>query len=155
MDGMLPLVTGTVLAIAALMLVLAPLVSGRTTSDVSDADRRTNDARIADEEEQGSAIAALREIEFDRATGKLSDSDYVDLKQRYTRAALDELRAETLSIEPATVVPASVSNTISIDDAVEAAIARARESRPTCETCGPRPEIDAKYCSNCGSAITA
>jgi hypothetical protein len=32
-----------------------------------------------------SAIDALREIEFDRATGKLSDDDYAALKTEYTR----------------------------------------------------------------------
>jgi hypothetical protein len=153
MDGMLPLVTGTLLAIAALMLVLSPLVSGSSASPtMSEQDRRSNDARIADEEEQGSAIAALREIEFDRATGKLSDADYEDLKQRYTRAAIAELRGDSA----ATVTPASaavVSSPRSIDDAVDAAIARARASRVACDECGPRPEWDATYCSNCGKQL--
>ena len=40
-----------------------------------------------------SAIDALREIEFDRATGKLSDDDYASLKTEYTRTALVEMRA--------------------------------------------------------------
>jgi hypothetical protein len=30
------------------------------------------------------ALAALKEIEFDRETGKLSDADYELLKTRYT-----------------------------------------------------------------------
>ena len=154
MDGMMPLIIGTLLAIAALMLVLAPLVSGTTTRRVSESDRRSNDARIADEEEQGSAIAALREIEFDRETGKLSDTDYVDLKQRYTRAALEELRvAEGPAIVSSDISPVVSEGTLSIDDAVEAAIARARESRRACSTCGPRPEIEATYCSNCGKYL--
>lgn len=25
---------------------------------------------------------------------------------------------------------------------------------PVCEKCGPRPEGDAKFCSNCGAALT-
>jgi hypothetical protein len=149
MDGMLPLVTGTLLAIVALMLVLAPLVSGSATSPVSEQDKRSNDARIADEEEQGSAVAALREIEFDRETGKLSDADYADLKQRYTRAALDELRLA----DAAASSPAPVAAAMSLDDAVEAAIARARASRVSCSNCGPRPEVDATYCSNCGQKL--
>ena len=39
-------------------------------------------------------LVALREIEFDRATGKLSDVDYADLKTRYTREAIDAMRRE-------------------------------------------------------------
>lgn len=147
-EGVLSLATGTLLAILALIVVLAPLVSGATSTGVSAQAKRSNDARIADEEERGSAIAALREIEFDRATGKLSDADYVDLKQRYTRAALDEMRA-TESVE-GVVSGGSVGSTLSIDDAVEAAIARARQVQRACSVCGPRPESDATYCSSCG-----
>jgi hypothetical protein len=35
------------------------------------------------------ALRALKEIEFDRATGKLADADYDALKQRYTAEALE------------------------------------------------------------------
>jgi len=38
------------------------------------------------------ALRALKEIEFDRATGKLSDSDYEQLKAKYTEQALIALR---------------------------------------------------------------
>ena len=46
-------------------------------------------APVADED----AVVALREIEFDRATGKLSDTDYAELKSRYTERALAAMRA--------------------------------------------------------------
>lgn len=151
-DGLLPLVTGTLLAIIALVLVLAPLLSVTAPAEDTEQQRRSRNARIADEEEQGSAVAALREIEFDKATGKLSDADYADLRQRYTRAALEELRqAESAGREvavPDTVL--SAAGGLSIDDAVEAAIARARETQRACTVCGPRPELDATYCSSCG-----
>jgi len=26
---------------------------------------------------------------------------------------------------------------------------------PVCERCGPRPEADAQYCSNCGAALVS
>ncbi|MGH7669060.1 MAG: hypothetical protein ACRENQ_06160 [Gemmatimonadaceae bacterium] len=38
-------------------------------------------------------------------------------------------------------------------DAVEAALAVYRADRPDCPFCGPRPESDAAYCSNCGRAL--
>src|SRR3989442_11196200 len=41
---------------------------------------------------QAVALRALKEIEFDRATGKLSDTDYEQLKAKYTEAALAALR---------------------------------------------------------------
>jgi ribosomal protein L40E len=62
----------------------------------------------------------LRELEFDRETGKISDSDYEPLKARYTEQALAVMRAGSASV---------------------------------CEKCGLRPEQDAEFCSNCGSAL--
>ena len=43
---------------------------------------------------KGVALAALKEIEFDRETGKLSDADYEFLKAKYTGQAVEALRAE-------------------------------------------------------------
>ena len=83
------------------------------------------------------AVVALREIEFDRATGKLSDADYNDLKSRYTREAVAAMRREAAGPRPS-------------DDELEAAVRAYREQHGKCPTCGPRPEPDAIYCSNCG-----
>ena len=47
-----------------------------------------------EETPKGVALLALKEIEFDRETGKLSDADYQMLKEKYTAEALAALRAE-------------------------------------------------------------
>src|SRR5215831_19736547 len=81
---MIALVVGAALAVAALIYVLLPLFDAVTPLRA----RLTGVPAAAPE----SAIDALREIEFDRATGKLSDDDYTSLKATYTRSALVELR---------------------------------------------------------------
>jgi hypothetical protein len=126
------LVVGTVLGVGALAFVLYPLFftvaeSGRAAAQ---------QARPADD----SAIVALREIEFDRATGKLSDADYAELRKAYGERALRELRV--------TGAEASV-------DPIEARVRAYRESRRECPTCGLRPEPDAIYCSTCGVFLDA
>ena len=84
------------------------------------------------------ALRALKEIEFDRATGKLSDADYDALKAEYTVAALAALRTEhgsripTDAAAPSSLLPA-----------------------PVCPTHGPRPEADAMFCSECGRRLAA
>jgi len=40
------------------------------------------------------------------------------------------------------------------DDSVEAALMAFRAGRPECPDCGPRPEADSVYCSNCGRALS-
>jgi ribosomal protein L40E len=79
------LLVGTALAVASLCYVLYPLFRADIAvlpRPVSDAGRR-----------QSPAIDALRELEFDRQTGKISDDDYDALKARYTDQALAVMRA--------------------------------------------------------------
>lgn len=123
---MLALAIGTILALAAVAFVLWPLLrAGRLPARHAE----------APEEIPGStAVEALREIEFDRQTGKLSDADYAALKATYTERALAELRAE----------PAAAP------DPVESLVLTYRAQRQVCPDHGPRRESDAAYCSECG-----
>ena len=80
-------------------------------------------------------------------------SPHAELKTRYTREALAELRAadaREASTAPTTVVAAAVLSPDDAADPVEAAIRRARQNQRSCGVCGPRPEPDATYCSSCG-----
>ena len=58
-----------------------------------------------EETPKGVALLALKEIEFDRETGKLSDEDYQFLKDKYTAQALEALRAEEGRRRPTTSRP--------------------------------------------------
>ena len=136
---MLALAIGTLLVVVALAYVLYPLVFATAGPNVRPRPRATAFPASGDED----AIVALREIEFDRATGKLSDTDYADLKARYTQRALEAMRAEGVS--PAGGAP--------VEDAAEAAVLAYRARLRNCERCGPRPEPDAIYCSNCGAYL--
>lgn len=148
-------VAALLLAAAAIWLVLGPLMWPGTER------LRAWEPPDPEETARGVALDALREIEFDRETGKLSETDYAELKSRYTVAAVNALRNEErdsagLPSDRPTVQP---SDQLS-DSAVEAMIAaRARAigggSAPACRTCGPRPEPDAVYCSTCGRGLDA
>jgi len=146
-DGSAPLLVGTGLAIGALALVLSPLLSAVDEAPVG----RPRKAGAPDPDDRpATAVDALREIEFDRATGKLSDTDYAELRQRYTREALAELRAADAAADAAPDASGAAGPETATIDAVEAAIARARARQQACTVCGPRPEPDAIYCSSCG-----
>jgi ribosomal protein L40E len=79
------LIVGTLLAVASLCYVLYPLF--RTEGAVVARARDVYSPR------QSPAIDALRELEFDRQTGKISDADYEPMKARYTEQALAVMRA--------------------------------------------------------------
>jgi len=134
---MLPLIVGTLLAVLAVAYVLYPLLFGN--APVS---RRPIGLPLVAPPADEDAIVALREIEFDRATGKLSDADYAELKARYTTRALAAMRARG---EGGVDAPP--------EDLVEATVLAYRARLKSCAQCGPRSEPDAIYCSNCGSYL--
>jgi hypothetical protein len=82
---MTALLIGTALAVASLCYVLYPLFRAATVT-VPATPRRVVRA-------ESTAVDALRELEFDRQTGKISDADYGPLKTRYTEQALIVMRA--------------------------------------------------------------
>ena len=152
-------------AIAAALVALAvvALIIGPLTHPGEGAAGGADEPEDLEETPKGMALAALREIEFDRETGKLSDEDYASLKAKYTAEALAILRTES-GDAGARVLPSAESPAddpkpgLSAGDAVEALIAdRVRTlqaSNIRCPSCGPRPESDALFCSSCGRSLT-
>lgn len=83
---MTALLIGTLLAVASLCYVLYPLLR-------ADPGIQLPPPPPPQRDDQGSAVDALRELEFDRQTGKISDADYAPLKARYTAEAVAVMRA--------------------------------------------------------------
>ena len=144
----LALALGAVVAAGASWLVLKPLVLGEAAIDRALAPI-ADDPSIIRPPDPASAVEALREIEFDRATGKLSDGDYQALKATYTREALAELRARDGALAAAGVGAAGGAGGAG-DDAVERALQAYRARAPRCPEHGPRAQADARFCTECG-----
>lgn len=105
-----------------------------------------------EETARGQALLALKEIEFDRETGKLSDSDYAMLKAKYAALAIEAIREEERQAPPQpadleALIAARVER-LKAEGGVATAVAVA-----ACPVCGPRPEADALWCSGCGQAL--
>lgn len=153
-------IAAVVVGVAILALILEPLLSG--TSAPPDWSASSADFDDLEETPKGQALAALKEIEFDRATGKLSESDYEALHQKYTAEAVALLRVEAASLPPPSSAPATADDIEALVAARVQALRSARASMPPAETggaacarCGPRPELDAVFCSSCGVRLRA
>ncbi|MDQ2891051.1 MAG: hypothetical protein M3R65_10955 [Gemmatimonadota bacterium] len=120
---MTAMIVGTMLAIAVLCFVLYPLFREPLGIGVMSALPPRTALGVT------TAVEALREIEFDHATGKLSDVDYAELRSSYTQSAVTAMR--------------------------DGGAGPAQPGGVICEHCGPRPEADAVYCSECGHALAA
>jgi ribosomal protein L40E len=86
---MTALLIGTALAVVSLCYVLYPLIR----RDVTPARLQPPTRSL-----QSPSVEALRELEFDRETGKISDLDYAPLKARYTAQAIAVMRAGTHAV---------------------------------------------------------
>jgi hypothetical protein len=138
---MLELIAGILLAAGATYYVLLPVLR-------PPAEPAGGGASAADEGEdpeddlspQTVALRALKEIEFDRATGKLSDTDYEQLKAKYTAEALAALRDESGNVTRETGHVAASASPFPV-------------SRFPCPEHGARPEPGALFCSDCGRRL--
>jgi rRNA maturation endonuclease Nob1 len=136
--------------LAVLWIVLDPLLRPHRS--------RPAPVEPVDPEEtpKGIALTAIKEIEFDRETGKLSESDYEFLKAKYTAAALDALRQETeagaTDLEALVAAKVRALRSASAPAAPEISDSMAGGTR-ACGACGPRPEPDAIFCSSCGRRL--
>jgi len=136
---LIELIVGILLAAGVTYFVLLPIL--RPAVDPAGSDALGGDEGEDPDDDmspQTVALRALKEIEFDRATGKLSDSDYEQLKTKYTQEALAAMRGEQgagsreqpLKPAPRSLLPA-----------------------PSCPEHGARPETGALFCSDCGRRL--
>lgn len=133
------IIAGLVLAAAAVLLVLDPLIRPQTAPPEDFEPERDP---VLDRRDL--ALAALKEIEFDRATGKLSDDDFDRLRRRYAGDAVTALREADEALQPGTS-----------EDAVERLIAETRvkvRGKKFCSQCGGLLEGSGKFCVECGAA---
>lgn len=88
------LVIGALLAVGSVVLVAVPFLREPAATD----DRllrpdAAQQRRLAVAEERDRALAALKELEFDHRTGKVSDDDYRELVGVLRQRAAETLRA--------------------------------------------------------------
>ena len=96
------LVLGGLLAVACVLLVARPFLREPAPEhDRLEEPGTSEQARIALEEERDRALAALKELEFDHRTGKVSDEDYRSLVVPLRREAAEALKKlEPRALEP-------------------------------------------------------
>jgi hypothetical protein len=87
------LVLGALLAVAAVWFVAHPFLRREAVEERLDAHGDVERRRLSLEEDRDRALAALKELEFDHRTGKVSDEDYRAIVGELRRAAAEALRA--------------------------------------------------------------
>lgn len=135
-------VAAALVGVSLLWLVFEPLFTPARPREVSALD--LDALEEAEDTRSGVALTALKEIEFDRETGKLSDDDYAFLKQKYTVEALTALRSESDDADP------------DVEAQVAARVATIRaegDGAAACAGCGAGVEPGTRFCPSCGTPV--
>lgn len=109
-------------------------------------------ARTALEHDKGLVLRAIKELEFDRAMGKVGDADFEEIGGRLRARAMTIM--EDLERTPVDAPPPRVAGS----RGAAARGARASDSSPAaaerrCGSCGDPVDTTAKFCPHCGARL--
>jgi hypothetical protein len=149
-QGFLPILMLTVLMASTALVGLAmvrsvrPLVSEQVDRTTMVGQR----TRAALEREKLLALRAIKELEFDRAMGKLSEPDWQEMSGRLRARAARLMRQLDAGAGYREQVEKDLAKRLSsMPAATEAPAAR------FCASCGTARDADAKFCKNCGTKL--
>ena len=129
-------------AAAGLYRMLAPLA----IRDVSRLrDRPSERLRAALEREKNLVLRSIKELEFDRAMGRLSDEDWKEMSGRLRVRAARLIRQ----------LDAGVGYRQQIEQEIERRIGKSDDApkRGVCAQCKTANDVDARFCKSCGARI--
>lgn len=152
-----------------------PLLASEFTDAVAMVGPRT---RAALEQDKQQVLRAIKELEFDRAMGKVGESDFEELRARLRARALALLRqleqgdspyralierelrarlAARLAVDAATGAAKghgrSAAQTPGVAAAPAATVPGRGERLQACRACGTANDADARFCKHCGAKL--
>jgi len=133
--------TAALVGLAALRMV-RPLVSA-DEERVAVVGQRT---RAALEREKHLTLRAIKDLEFDRAMGKLSEADWHEMSGRLRARAASLIRRLDAAGDYRSQIEAEVAKRLEARGAATA-------SSPVCAKCSTLNDQDAKFCKNCGERL--
>src|SRR5262245_54599550 len=138
-------IIGAVLLVAAVVLfVLQPMLSGQRASLHREMDEMTEA-----EARRRVTLLALRDVEYDYATGKLDETDYNAMRRELAAEAVAALQAVDAE---AAVGPGSAPP--DLEKEIERLKSGLRAGR-TCGSCGAANGAGSKFCSYCGATLAS
>jgi hypothetical protein len=130
----------------AALRALRPLVSGDDDRTAMVGQR----TRVALEREKNLTLRAIKELEFDKAMGKLSESDWQEMSTRLRVRAAGLMRQLDAGSGYREQIERDVTKRL---DVAPASSTTSATRGNFCTECGTGNEGDAKFCKNCGRKL--
>lgn len=141
------------MAVFAAAAVVLPFVRGESGENADDAESRLEEFL----ERKDVLYGALKELDFDRAAGKLSDSDFLRIEAQYRERAIGVLREIDALVETgdpeADLSEALEREILALRKAVrvEDPSPEAAETAPDARDDPPEP----RFCRDCGAPVSS
>ena len=129
----------------AALRALQPLVSPEDDRSAAIGHR----ARAALEREKLLTLRAIKDLEFDRAMGKLSESDWQEMSTRLRARAAGLIRR----LDAGSNYRAQIESEVAKRLESRGAAAGIAERPHVCAKCSTTNEADARFCKNCGEKL--
>ncbi|MDE2876911.1 MAG: c-type cytochrome biogenesis protein CcmI [Gemmatimonadota bacterium] len=136
------LIGGVLLGAGVLLFVLEPVFSGKS-APMYDGDDVFDEGAAR----RRVALTALRDLEYDRATGKLDENDYGQLRTELSREALEHLGDQG---EGGGRGPDRASRELEEEIAE---LRRAIREGMQCSGCEYLNRLGARFCARCGEGL--
>ena len=138
------LMAATTLVGMAALRAIRPLVSEQDDRS-SVIGQRT---RAALEQEKATTLRTIKELEFDRAMGKMSEEDFHEMSVRLRGRAARLMKQLDAGAGYRPKIEQDLAKRLG--DAAEKSSAQAQR---TCARCSTANDIDARFCKNCGERL--
>ena len=109
--------------------------------------------RAALEREKFLTLRSIKELEFDRAMGKVSDADWQEMSGRLRLRATGLMRQLDAGSGYREQIERDVAERLASRAPVPETQATVAAAGNFCTECGTKNETDAKFCKNCGQKL--
>jgi hypothetical protein len=141
------------LVAAAFHRTLLPLVTPTSDLATEPLGRRS---RAALEREKTLVLRSIKELEFDRAMGKVAEDDFNEMVGRLRARAIAIMKQLDAGTSYREMIEKDLARRIGTGGhATSAASAPAASRQATACACGTRNDPDARFCKTCGAKLEA
>ena len=109
--------------------------------------------RTAIEREKTLVLRSIKELEFDRAMGKVSDKDFSEMTARLRVRAVGLLRQLDAGTGYRDLIEKEIERRLGRDAGSQKREPVYKAAENLCASCGTHNEPDAKFCKECGKSL--
>ncbi|MFN7914476.1 MAG: zinc ribbon domain-containing protein [Vicinamibacterales bacterium] len=136
----------TVLVGMAALRTIRPLVTDHDDRSAVVGER----TRAALEQEKANTLRTIKELEFDRAMGKMSEEDFTEMSVRLRSRAARLIKQLDAGSGYRSRIEQDLAKRLG-----ETAVSQKPHAQRACVKCSTPNDVDAKFCKNCGERLAS